>query len=63
MTLACECVLKRIKMRSLDDGSDSIAVHLEPAMEMALALSEKPGRTVTPKPIEVAVTQIRDRQR
>src|SRR5271157_5944247 len=63
VALACESVLKGIKMRTLDGGGENIAVRLAPASEMTLALVVKPAGTMASKPIEIAVTQGRDRQR
>ena len=55
--------MKGIKMRPLDGGGENIAVRLAPASEMTLALVVKPAGTMASKPIEIAVTQGRDRQR
>jgi hypothetical protein len=63
MPLACEGVLKRIQMGALDGGGENLAVRFAPASEMALTLVVKPAGTIASKPIEIAVSQCRDRQR
>jgi len=56
VALACESVLEGIKMRTLDGGGENITIRLAPTSEMTLALVVKPGRTMSPKPIEIAVS-------